>query len=77
MAFVGHKSAQTPHFVHSVILINWGLRLFPISRIPFGQTPIQIRSEQGLHFLKSIVIGAFDFCIWIYRQSELKIMYDQ
>lgn len=49
MAFVGHKSAQIPHAVQSASLVTFGFLFLSGSKMPSGQTPIQIAAGQGLH----------------------------
>ena len=61
MALFGHKLTHTPHLVQVTTSMTCGLRFFPSSRTPCGQTPIQTCPVHGGHFLASIVIG--DFCL--------------
>jgi len=56
MALVGHKLTHIPQLVHCTKSIICGLRFFPSSRAPCGQTPMQIWPVHGWHFERSIVI---------------------
>jgi hypothetical protein len=50
MAFVGHRSAQTQHLVHSDSSVIFGFLFISGSKMPCGQIPIHVAAEQGAHF---------------------------
>jgi hypothetical protein len=64
MAFAGHRFTQTPQALHSTTSISCGLRFFPSSNAPWGQTPMQMSPAQEVHLVVSIETGAF-FCLAI------------
>jgi hypothetical protein len=51
IAFAGHRFAQTPHRLHDVMSMILGLLFVPASKTPNGQTPTQMREEQGGHLV--------------------------
>jgi hypothetical protein len=59
IAFVGHKSAHTPHWVQSESLVTWGFLFAAGSKMPWGQTPMQVDAKQGAHLVWSIDMWAF------------------